>query len=112
MMKRLIFSCAIALVSLSGFSQQVDSSRIPQTITLSQYQHTDLVSFMENITSADKINYLNQLRAAYDTSNMSKPITVSVTSQLILSTYAIMTVQPAGWTSTNNNDIEAALVPQ
>lgn len=91
---------------------QIDSSRLPQTITLPQLYDTYITGFAGSIASTDNINYLNQLRAQYDTGNMNKSITVTVPSYMIVSVYRQMAAQPEGQTSSYNNSILEALVPQ
>jgi hypothetical protein len=90
----------------------IDSSRISQIITLSQLYHTYIIGFIGTVASVDNINYLNQLRAQYDTSNMNKSITVTVPSYMIVNVYRQMAAQPEGQTSSYNNDILTSLVPQ
>jgi hypothetical protein len=94
------------------FVPPIDSSRISQTITLSQLYHTYIIGFIGTVASVDNINYLNQLRGQYDTSNMNKSITVTVPSYMIVNVYRQMAAQPEGQCSSYNNAILDALVPQ
>jgi hypothetical protein len=110
-MKKTIF-LLLSVFSIGLANAQTDSSKITQTITLSQLHHTYLVGFMGNIDGADKVNYLYQLRAAYDSTNMAKTIQVTASSALIVDLFYKMSLQPEGWTSEYNNQIKAALLPQ
>src|SRR4051794_33120279 len=64
--------------------QPIDSSRIIQTITLSELYHTYIIGFLGSVSSVDNINYLYQLRAQYDSADMDKSITVPVPSYMIM----------------------------
>jgi hypothetical protein len=109
-MKRFLF--LILLLPVLASSQEVDSSKITQSITLTQLHHTYLVGFFTDMNSAARINYVKQLRAVYDVDSMAQNITVTAPSELILQVYLEMTNQREGVTSEYNNQIKEALMPQ
>jgi uncharacterized protein YbaP (TraB family) len=90
----------------------IDSSRISQTITLSENQHLYLIGSMTNIDNADAFNYIRQVKTAYNAADTSIAISVTVPSQLVASLYQTMTVKAEGVTAVYNNDIKSALMPQ
>jgi hypothetical protein len=91
---------------------QVDSSRITQTIDLSENKHMYLIGAMASIETADAYNYIKQVKTAYNPADTSKAITVTVSSQLVVNLYQLMTVKAEGVTAVYNNDIKMALMPQ
>jgi urease alpha subunit len=111
-MKKLFFSLIVILSFCKAFSQQVDSSQITQSITLTQDQHIYLIGFMGEIRSAEKIKYVNQVAGQYDATDSTKAITVTAPSSLIVRMYQTMTVLPEGVGYVYNNQIKDALMPQ
>lgn len=70
--------------SVAAAAQDVDSSRIAQTITLPQRYHEYIISHMTNKGTADAINYLNQVRSQMETvKGSNKPITTTMASAFI-----------------------------
>jgi hypothetical protein len=93
-------------------SSQIDSSRISQSITLSERQHLYLIGFMGAIRSADKIKYVTQVAASYDSADTAKLITIVAPSDLVVQMYHTMTVLQEGVAAQLNNEIKDALLPQ
>jgi methyltransferase-like protein len=113
-MKKFLLSL-IVFASIAAYAQsqtEVDSSRISQTIIVSEIQHIYIIGAMTSIDNADAFNYIKQVKAAYDPADTSKRITVTVSSQLIANIYQMMTAKAEGVTAVYNNDIKAALMPQ
>jgi hypothetical protein len=112
-MKKFFLGLIVLLSFNRSFAQEpVDSSAIPQTIALSQDQHIYLIGFMGEIRSAEKIKYVNQVAAQYDSTDTAKVITVVAPSSLIVRMYQTMTVLPEGVGYIYNNAIKDALMPQ
>jgi hypothetical protein len=107
-MKKLLFILLFAIPFLTN-AQGVDSTRIPQTITMSQKYHEYILGFNSNWGDVDMINYINQLRAQMDSTNKEKPITVTVPSGLIRDIFQSMSYQPEGQATQYNENILLAL---
>jgi hypothetical protein len=111
-MKKAILYLLI-LFSLSASAQGVDSTRIPQTMTLAQKYHVYVLGFNTGSWgSVDFINYINQVRSQMDSVNMEKAITVTVPSSMVRDIFYSMSRQPEGEATQYNEEIQAALTPQ
>jgi hypothetical protein len=111
-MKKYILSLLI-LISLQSFGQGVDSTRLPQSLTLAQKYHVYVLGFNSGSWgNVDFINYINQVRSQLDSTNMEKSITVSVPSSLVRDIFSSMSRQPEGEATQYNENIQAILTPQ
>lgn len=111
-MKKTIIAILL-LVSLQSFGQGVDSTRIPQTITLQQKYHVYCLGFNQGQWGqTDYINYLNDVRKAYSETSDTVRITVTVPSSLVRDLFYSMSRQPEGEATQYNEEIQAALGPQ
>lgn len=111
-MKQYLF---LLLVFVSGLvnAQSVDSTRIPQTITLQQKYHSYLLGFARGSWGQpDMINYLNAYVAQRDSGNWSKPITITVPSGLVRDLFQLMSSQPEGQSTQYNENINSVLGAQ
>jgi hypothetical protein len=103
----------LCLVSVSAFSQGVDSTRIPQTITLQQKYHVYCLGFNQGQWGqTDYINYLNDVRKVYSEVSDTVSISVTVPSSLVRDLFYSMSRQPEGEATQYNEEIQAALGPQ
>jgi hypothetical protein len=108
-MKKYILSLLI-LISLKGFAQGTDSTRIPQTITLKQKYHIYCLGFNQgNWGQTDYINYINDVRKQLNETTDTVSITVTVPSGLVRDLFQSMSVQPEGQATQYNEEIKAAL---
>lgn len=110
-MKKTILSLLI-LISFSAAAQGIDSTRIPQTVTLQQRYHTYVLGFNANWGSVDMINYINQVRAQMSETNDSAAITVTIPSGLLRDLFQSMSYQPEGQATQYNENIQAVLIGQ
>jgi hypothetical protein len=111
-MKKYILSLLI-LISLKGFAQGTDSTRIPQTITLKQKYHIYCLGFNQgNWGQTDYINYINDVRKQLNETTDTVSITVTVPSGLVRDLFQSMSVQPEGQATQYNEEIKAALGAQ
>lgn len=111
-MKKTIIAI-LCLVSLQSFGQGVDSTRIPQTLTLQQKYHVYCLGFNTGQWGqTDYINYLNDVRRAYSETTDTVKITVTVPSSLVRDLFYSMSRQPEGESTQYNEEIKAVLGPQ
>lgn len=107
-MKKLLF----CLLLYNTAQAQTDSTQIVQTITLAQKYHVYILGNLNNWGTPEAINYINQVRGQYDTTNENHPITVNVPSGFIRDAYQQMSFQPEGQATQYNDLIKNALGPQ
>lgn len=105
----LLFSFASFFVKAQG----VDSTQIPQTITLPQKYQVYVLGFNKGAWgTVDYFNYINQVRAQMDSVNAEKPIRVTVSSGLIRDLFQSMSYQPEGQATQYNENIQTLLGSQ
>lgn len=103
----------LVLIAFKGFSQGVDSTRIPQTFNLPQKYHVYVLGFnVGSWGSVDFINYINQVRGQMDSLNMEKSISVTVPSSLVRDIFYSMSRQSEGEATQYNENIQGILTPQ
>jgi hypothetical protein len=111
-MKKYITILAL-LFSLHTMAQGVDSTRIPQTITLQQKYHIYCLGFnVGQWGQTDYINYINEVRKQLSETSDTVRITVTVPSSMIRDIFTSMSRQPEGEATQYNEEIQAALGPQ
>jgi hypothetical protein len=103
----------LCLLSLQSFGQGVDSTRIPQTVKMSQVKHIYCLGFNQGQWGqVDYINYLNEVRKQMSETSDTVSITVTVPSSLIRDIFYSMSRQPEGEATQYNEEIQAVLAPQ
>jgi hypothetical protein len=111
MKKAILF--LLTLISLSASAQGVDSTRLPQTLTLQQRHHLYCLGFNQGSWGqTDYINYLNEVRRQFSETSDTVRITVTVPSSLVRDLFFSMSRQPEGEATQYNEDIKDLLGPQ
>lgn len=111
-MKKILL-CLSLFVGLGAVAQGVDSTRIPQTITLQQKYHIYCLGFNTGQWGqTDYINYINDVRKQLSETSDTVRITVTVPSSMIRDIFTSMSRQPEGESTQYNEEIQAVLAPQ
>lgn len=112
-MKKTILLLLI-FISLGAMAQGVDSTRIPQTVSMPKVYHVYVLGFNQGSWGAvDFINYINQVRSQMDSTTADTAIiTVTVPSSMVRDIFSSMSRQPEGEATQYNEEIQAALTPQ
>jgi hypothetical protein len=114
-MKKLIFSLFAVSLFFSSQAQFVPDSIAKKqvSISLKGKYHAFIYSLMPDKGSSDAINYVNQVRAAFDTTfDTAKVITVVVSYAMVAQMYFTIGSQQERLSATDNAEIKDALIPQ
>lgn len=115
-MKTLVF----LLLLIIGYATTAQAQFVPDSIAQKQVSislkgkyHAYIYSLMPDKGSADAINYVNQVRAAFDTTyDTAKMVTVVVSYSMVAQMYFTIGSQQERLSATDNAEIKDALIPQ
>lgn len=110
-MKKIFLSLFI-LSSLAS-SAQIDSTKIPQTVTLSLDKVCYIKQCLGNNGDVAYVKFYKQVSDQMDTVyNAAQPITLTVTSEFIVACYVAVSNTPERLGNPINDEISNALLPQ
>lgn len=110
-MKRILI-ILVTVISLQANSQ-IDSTQIPQTITLKAKHLEFIKACISTNDIPDRVNLFNSIASQLDTTdNPNQNITVTVSSGLVVDVFDAMGQQSEYYSNAMNDSIQYALMPQ
>lgn len=115
-MKKLLFLLSfVSIATLSNAQSFLPDSIAAKQVTLSfKGKHLAFIyALMPDKGSVDAINFVNQVRAAYDTSfDTARVVTVTVSYSMVANMYFTIGSQQERLAAVDNAEIKDALIPQ